>query len=321
MSARVYLKNMPVMLDKQVGHPGGQATVYQLNVQQVVKVYDEDQRQHTGRLTTALRADLYRNVSNVAAVPTALTYDSLLRREVTGYVMKYLDGYVQLADILCRDGRCAEKLYITDMVRIFTLLHGMIEQCHRQGFVLGDLNARNIMVKCDRAKPDVQFIDVDSWGCVEGSKVGQQPVVALDPAIDHPKLSIDGLKGAQLDERMRERDWFVFVLHLAHGLCGFSPFEAGFIPGPMLSPVERMQKGLTIWNRGVRLTVNENYAALRLGPKMIFVLKNWLAARARGVFPLHELQRFAEGLRTCPKCRFKVHRSVGRCVRCFTLLP
>lgn len=300
---QVFMDGETVTLGPMIGNPGGEAIVYQLDDQRVVKLYHVTSDDQTARLKWAISQKIYHGFSKTSAVPKKLVYRDTQQTIVAGFVMPYLNEYRPLLEFLEAEDQFKLNIDISIWINIFSKLHAAIRLCHNSGFVIGDLNSRNILIKyVNRNNIDVRLIDTDSWGYA-GFNKGWMPI-AIDQDIEHPELSLINKDGTTLGEwtlrkRLFERDWYAFSLHLAHALCCRNPFHVGTTP-ECYSMNQRKAKFLTIWHRRVKANRKDMAYAMRLGPKMIFILKNWLNNNSRGEFPIEFITgEFADGITRC----------------------
>lgn len=293
---------------------GGEARVYRLGTQ-ALKIF------HPGGDARLFDQKLKKLASFPAGLPAAVMGPTGLAMDNAGRVIGYTMPLVAGAEDF---GRLAQRKWRLGVVsndqltELFRELHGVVEQLHALGVVIGDFNDGNVLVKpSPQPVGKVALIDADSM------QFGGFPC-----PVGHERFLDPRLYGADLASAPRfddGSDWYAFAVLLFQSLLSVHPFGGTHAKLPTL--LRRAEARHSLMQSDVVVP------RLAVPPKVLpDDLLHWFLAvfekDARQTFPPSLLQlawtKCACGLEharaVCPECRAlgslvtrQVLRSNGRC--------
>jgi DNA-binding helix-hairpin-helix protein with protein kinase domain len=156
--------------DRHIGG-GVSSFVYPVSVDKVVKIY-------TIKLTNAKKLELLKKVSRMAfkfanlatlqdlplAWPLGPVFKSakeIDERNFCGFVMPRVHNLFNLEDVITDETLGSKPVSGADRIRIASRIAEIVTICHDAGFVIGDMNMRNVVVSADTLLPTI--IDCDSF--------------------------------------------------------------------------------------------------------------------------------------------------------------
>jgi H/ACA ribonucleoprotein complex subunit 3 len=295
---------------------GGEAVVYRLTPDVVLKVYMEPTNPvYDGNVVAqqGARLRLSEQQTKLPAfpkglpprviAPTGLAYSQRAGGQIVGYTMPFLDAAEPLLSYGDRQYREQHGIDANRVVTIFRDLHGLVVKVHTAKVVIGDFNDLNVLVGADQA----YLVDADSM------QFGRFPcrtftVRFVDPLLcepDHLVLSRPHNEAS---------DWYAFATMLFQCLLYINPYYGGVHKpknGKSLRGDARVLHRLTVFSPDVIYPK----AAQPLGvlpDGLLGFLEQTYENDKRGDFPIALLEDFrwtsctACGLwharNTCPAC-------------------
>lgn len=315
---------------------GGESIVYDYEVNTVMKLFTASGKDLAKKVASfdaymKHHSSLFNGLGNVATIPRQLVVDDAIIFPTTvGYTMEKCDNWWNLYDLIDSDFRKQHGIGFLDMTLIFLEIHRAIKLIHGRGFIIGDLNIRNILIKPKRPSDqdpyfEVKIIDTDSWGIENPDlRLSFQPS-AIDNSIMHPHRRKARDENKTPPPFMQREDWWSFALLLSHCLLSFDPFFVGTTKNDA-GRDDRAVSGLTVWLGKVKTSRSQAIAAVRIGSKMHILLHRWLKCTTEGEFPADALLEFYEGIVRCrgkdlrgQDCLLQFHRSTRFCPNCGTI--
>jgi len=252
--------------------------------------------------------------------------DMHYNKNTIGYTMENLQGWWELSQITDPDFRKENGIGFKDIALIFLEIHRAVKMIHAKGFIIGDFNLRNILVKPkenwkDSGFAEIRIIDTDSWGINRPDLDLVFEPSALDDEIVYPARRKNREKGEPLVPFSQKEDWWSFAYLFSRCLLGFDPFATGTTVND-LGRSERSADGITVWLGNVRATRTEAIAAVRIGFKMKLMLRRWLRCQSEGEFPGEVMLEFYGGITRCKNndCLMQFHKSTCFCPNCGTII-
>ncbi len=254
MIRQVFIGGKPVAIDPS--NPlavGGEARVYRVGTDRVVKVYKgPDDPDYLGNATEqhgAERRLIEQRVKLPAfpkpcpthvVGPVELALDGP-SGQLAGYVMPFLDKSEVLLSYTDQGFRASVDPNL--IPRLFLNLHGAVLETHGQKIVIGDFNNLNVLVRGDQPK----LIDADSMQFASFlCRVFTTRYV--DPLVCVP----DASGGLSLNTPHTElTDWYAFATMLMECLCFVHPYGGVYKPKNLadrLKPGERWQRRVTVFH-------------------------------------------------------------------------
>ena len=226
---------------------GGEANIYDfcyptdVSALNVVKIFKEDSMdeqkkvvftkllQKTDELKKLNKAQSSSHYYYVTIKDLVIDPDN---KGIIGYVMEKIDNSNPI--LILRDKKEVErlKLTFTDVLKIIIRIGEGIEQLHKLGIFIGDLNGRNILFNRDTG--NVYFIDLDGMGIDDIS-----PEYCTDEYIDP-------ISKMNKCITMKD-DWYSYAIQVFHYLTYTHPFNGKYQEnGKDLNIVEKMEKRLSL---------------------------------------------------------------------------
>lgn len=230
---------------------GGEGEIYTTDTpDQVAKLYNKRHLTANRRDKLMLMLERAPRIEGVCW-PTALLFHA--DDSFAGFLMPRIDpAYRELTTSVLQLGKPSVRQQLTGwdrlaLVRVCRRLCGLLDQLHKAGILLGDINPRNILVRtADPEHPDLAVVDCDS--CQVGSypcPVGT--VLHTSPAI-YKRLNTTNPRYGTFLRTPEDEDYAMTVLLFELLMLNQSPFSS---------------KGLTDLGQAVR----EGRFAYRFTPK------------------------------------------------------
>lgn len=235
---------------------GGEARVYRLGADQVVKVYKApDDPDYVGNPTEQHGAErrLVEQRSKLPAFPRPcpshvigpvdLALDGP-NGQLAGYVMQFLSGSDVLMSFMDQGFRASVDPNL--IPRLFLNLHAAVTETHGSGIVIGDFNPLNVLVQKDRP----MLIDADSM------QWAQFLCTVFTARYVDPLVCIPDQGGSIMLKRPHTQltDWYAFLNMLMECLCFVHPYAGVYRPknpSDRLKPGERWQRRVTVFDNEV----------------------------------------------------------------------
>lgn len=209
-------------LDRVIGE-GGEAIVVEhpTRSDRAVKLHRTD---HGASVAVRGKLEVLRALAPrlpFAAMPEELVLDDA--GALRGFVMRKVAPTSEpLAALASPEARRRMGLGLRDVLGLFDDVARSLEELHREGVVVGDLNDQNELFAPGAS--GVTWIDTDSFQ-VEGFPCAVSTPLTLDPMLygpseDAPWLTADG-KPRWFS---RSSDWYAFTVLLFRALTGVHPF-------------------------------------------------------------------------------------------------
>lgn len=296
---------------------GGEADVYKLDDQTVVKVFKQpDHPDVVGNPTEeeAARRRIDEHQRKLREFPTirkgrvvapmALALDRSGQR-ILGYAMTFLKQSEVLLRYSERSFR-GTAIDNNEVAAIFTDLYETVEGVHDSDVVIGDFNDLNILV----AKSQAWLIDCDSWQfgqffCTVYTEKFVDPLLC-DPKADRPMLA---------RPHNKDSDWYAYSVMLMKCLVFCDPYGGVYKPKIAslgIPHTRRPLRRITVFHKDVRYPKPAiPYEALP--DDLLQYFHEVFEKDRRGKFPIQYLKNFrwtrcancqAEHARAiCPTCR------------------
>lgn len=228
----IFVKNKLIKLTSadSIGK-GGEADVFKINANQVVKIYkDPDHPDLTGLDTEQEAARLRiqehqkklpafpKNLPSRVVAPLDLATDS--SGHIIGFTMPFLKGTEVLFKYSEKTFR-QRGVSNTQVTNIFQDLHTTLSAIHKAGAVIGDFNDLNILVDAEKA----YIIDADSF---QFGKYQCKVFTArfVDPLLCDPKLT-----SLMLNKPHNSlSDWYAYNIMLMQCLLFVGPYGGVYKP-------------------------------------------------------------------------------------------
>lgn len=150
-----------------------------------------------------------------------------------GYTMRFVNDAMPLCQTFTRAFREREGLDHPKMLTLVRKLQTLVEQVHKAGVLIVDLNEMNFLV--NKAFTEVYGIDVDSY------QTAHYPATAIMPSVkDWTVQGHDFTEGS---------DWFSFACVAYQMFCGIHPYKGKHPTVHGLD--ERMQAGISVFDPSV----------------------------------------------------------------------
>lgn len=242
----VVIGNKRVHVDptKSVGK-GGEADVFRIGQGVVLKIYktpdhpdivgmlDAYERERAARDAetkillhqTKLR-DIPKNLPERFISPMDLAMDDVQRQWIVGYTMPFINGALDLIQFSYKDPTAnARKFGISDkyVIGSFLDLHRSLTEAHQIGFVIGDFNDLNVLVKGGQAF----LLDVDS------GQFGRYMCTVFTAGFVDPMLCTVNHSGDGIILNKPHNgfsDWYAFAVMLMNSLLFVGPYDGVFAP-------------------------------------------------------------------------------------------
>jgi hypothetical protein len=207
---------------------GGQGTIYGLN-QTAYKIF----HQQSATLPRAKFSELARICSPYVLSPTAILTDE--QDQPIGYAMPLVTHTVPVCRLFPRVFREANQISPATLVQLVKHMRLVLDEIHRSGCVVVDLNELNVLVA-----PDYQtayFIDTDSY---------KTPSFGATAVMDtiRDRLATDG-------DFNKGTDWFSFAVITFQLFTGIHPYR-GF-HGTYKTLESRMGNQVSVFDPSVKL--------------------------------------------------------------------
>lgn len=187
-----------VVLETQVGEPGGEGTVYKCNIpNKVCKIYHKDKITKF-RLAKLLEMQAKNIKIKGICYPEEFLYNE--KGQFVGYLMNEAKGHKLqnsvMLPMVIRDKFPNWKR--RELVKLCISILEIVEQLHKSNIIIGDINANNILVD-DYNK--VYFIDCDSF------QIGPYPC-----PVGTPYFTPRELQGKKYSEFLRTKEHDMFAI-------------------------------------------------------------------------------------------------------------
>lgn len=237
-------KRVRVDMTKSVGK-GGEADVFKIGQNKVLKIYkppnhpdiegildskerDRAQRGAAERIQEhQAKLPLFpRNLPSRFIAPVDLAMDDPQGQRIVGYTMPFVEGGIDLLQFRYRDPTTnTRKFGVPDSVVIKAHLdmHQSVDGGHQVGFIIGDYNDLNVLVK----DGDAYILDVDSGQFGQFfCRVFTQGFV--DPMLCERNPNGEGIILSKPHNEFS--DWYAFSVMLMSSLLFVGPYDGVFMP-------------------------------------------------------------------------------------------
>lgn len=228
--------------------------------------------------------------------PAMLLYNEA--GQFVGYAMQYIDGAIQLTDLLDPTIRAQKGYNLNFVTRVFINLHDLIRKVHAAKAIISDLSPNNVLVMPDAS---VYLIDAD------GMAFNGYPDMGFTPHYVDPRRYIG--EGETPEKRATTAsDWYAFAVILFNALLNIRPYEGG----ALVDMLTRMRQRMTVFHKDV------GYPSLatpftHLPAPLMDYFRGVFVRDVRGEFPRQLLDMFWV---RCSSCQQWYARAV-----CPTCLP
>ncbi len=285
----------------QIIGQGGEAEIYTLNSQEVVKLFKSPQHPSFAQNQAAQKGAKERiaehqkklrqfpqSLPNNVLVPKQLVTDK--RGRIVGYTMDWLQDAQPLYRYGDRRFREQNGIDHDQIIQIFICLHHTLTALHQQGIVVGDFNDLNVLVKQNIP----YFIDTDSWQFKSFSCKVFTPRF-VDPILCDANLNYPELIAAHSSNS----DWYAYSLLLFRCLL-YVDLYGGVYPDKKIPQVARPLHRINIFNAKVKYP-KPALSFNILNKDLIDHFKALSEKDKRGVFPIDLLNNLT--WQNCSSCR------------------
>lgn len=301
---------------------GGEAEVYALDQDRVVKIFKGPDHPHLKGDRSAQAAaerrladhqeklrDFPTGLPGAVVAPLALATRRKGGRDILGYAMRRIvdpDPFHRFADPgFRRQGGDSNRV-----ARLLARVHATLASLHGAGVIIGDLNDANLLATDD----DPWFIDSDSW------QFGPYQAQVFTTRFVDPRLCDPTATAPFLVKHYdREADWYAYAVLLMRSLLCVGPYGGIYRPtdpADRIPHAQRPLKRVSVWNPEVKYPKPATpYVALP--DDLLSELRAVFQEDRRGVFPAHLVERLE--FRTCDSCKREHARN--RCPTCHATTP
>lgn len=280
---------------------GGEATVVSLN-NMAVKIYHQPDITRTQKLQQFIKMQLPNNV----CAPLQIVYDSK-GKDVVGFTMTKLSKRKEIVQKLSskKFRRSNPQISLSFISQLFMNAYSTIEQLHPK-IIVGDLNDMNVMF--DLGKPDIVFIDVDSFQiyplpCMVGTET------YLDPNL----YNLDLTKKPYFKP---ENDWYSFWAMFIKSLIMVHPY--GGVHPDYKSLPQRALNRVTFFDDDVK-TPKAALSLDLLNDDLKVVIERIFGKGERYQPPVDIIDEYQKSLVTCNSCKVMHPDSLQHCPQCSTI--
>lgn len=251
----VYIHGHPTKLQSgMVIGKGGEADIYRLDAQTVLKLYkrsnDPDYTGNTNAqqgATARIREQQRKlpsfpdRLPSEVVAPTVLAYDKS-QGKIVGYTMPYIDKMDVLMSLSDRQYRETGGIDGNQVIDTFRQLHRVVRSLHDRKVVIGDFNDLNILMDSQ----SVRIVDADSMQ-FGGFTCQTYTNRFVDP------LRCDSSTLALTKPHNENSDWYAYFIMLLQSLLYVGPYGGVHRPksGKRLQHDARVLKRLTVLNGDV----------------------------------------------------------------------
>ena len=232
MKQTLYVENMGKISisDQNYLAQGGEAMVYVKN-KTAFKIYHNKLK-----MPSLKKLQLLKNIND----PNILVPENIVRNEnneTIGFSMHYIKKTYPLCKLFNGSFKTKNKISNNNIIELTKKIQHLIAHVHKNKFLIVDLNELNILISSDFKDP--YFIDTDSWQC-DG-----YPATAIMESIRDPLI--------KNNEWTEFSDWFSFAVLSFYTYMNIHPFRGRH---PDYAPNqwrERMDKGISVFDKDVKL--------------------------------------------------------------------
>lgn len=196
---------------------GGQASVYQKNGT-AYKIYTEPQN----AIPEAKFAQLAAIQDNDVVKPVDLLVDPKTSQPI-GYTMRFVQDTYALCQLFPKSFRDRNSVGVDKISSVVECLQRHVENVHRAGVLIVDLNEMNILVS--HAIDEVFMIDVDSY-----QTPGYRAEVIMPSVRDWSAAHFSELS-----------DWFSFAVLVCQLYLGIHPYKGTYHGSASVPPEQRLE--------------------------------------------------------------------------------
>lgn len=323
---KYFLGNKSIHINpKQLIGQGGEADIYKLNNNDVIKLFKTPQHPAFAKDISAQKAAQLRieeHQHKLQQFPQGLPQNILAPRDLIrdgqGKIVGYTMPYLKDAQPLYRygDRRFREQYGIdhNQVIQIFSTLHHTIKTLHQKDIVIGDFNDLNILI----LQTNPFLIDTDSWQFNQ-FKCRVFTARFVDPCLCDKELDYLELQNSY----NQDSDWYSYSLMLFRCLLYVELYggiyignNANNLTGKIIPQLARPLHRINVFNPQVKYPKPAlHYRVLR--DDMVHYYQQLSEQDLRGEFPLkllHQLQWKSchdcgqiHCRQHCPDCHHKIY--------------
>ncbi|MBN2535434.1 MAG: hypothetical protein JXB88_21325 [Spirochaetales bacterium] len=299
----IVYKGETINLDKKTPlGAGGEAVVIKYK-NLAFKIYHSPSKERTLKLKAFLNATF--SLPENVARPLDLVYNPGGR--VIGFAMnvaKDAKDFIKLSNRKFRDN---ELISTNDVIGVFAHAKKTLDEIHKQGIIIGDLNDLNLLFNNDFLSV---FIDVDSYQfgnfpCPVGTEIFLDPVLFGIDLSQKPCFS-------------KETDWYAFAVMIFKSLLFVYPY--GGIHKTIKNTFERIRKCITVFDKDVI------YPKVGLPPEtlddtLLEYFEDLFKKGKRLNLDAGQIEKYKGRFVPCPKCGLFFYETRKKCPVCFKVTP
>ena len=320
---KIYINNQAITLqDQQVIGKGGEADIYQIDSQTVVKIFKSPQHPDYANQSSAQkgakeRLEIHQKKLRVypkslpsgVIAPVNLASSDKACQSIIGYTMPYLKDMLVLMQYTIPQIR--QNGIDGNMIKeIFLKLHQIVQKVHQQQVIIGDFNDLNVMIK----ETDPYLIDADSF------QFGNFLCNVFT------RRFVDPLLCEEINQQMiltkphnHLSDWYAFTVMLMSCLLFVDPYGGIYRPksnGKKIAQELRPLHRITIFDPDVRYPKPAIPYGV-LPDEVLQFFHQTFQNDKRDIFPYHLIHSLE--WKTCPQCKCEHARAT--CPNCWQKPP
>lgn len=277
------LRNMTPMAE------GGEGFIYEYG-SDILKIYKKnvDSASKEKKITLLIQKNLPKEVVK----PIQPVYDT--HNNFIGYIMPKVSGE-EIRVLTSKKYLKANGIGTNDILKMLVRIQEVIEQIHKAGVYIGDLNDQNILFD---AKGDVFFIDCDSWS------IGTEKCEVVMDLYRDPLMS-----GNDFSE---STDLYAESILIWKTITRIHPH--GGTTNPDIDIMERMRRGISVIDNPAVKIPRTIKSWRNLSPPLIESLKKVFENKSRSLGS--ELADMYANLKFCDKDQEYYYGKFDRCPLC-----
>ena len=231
MSINIFVKSIGkiTLTDKEYVAAGGEAVVYKKsNI--AYKIYHDPNKMIPVQKIQELQVITPKNVLK----PLDVIQDG---HKTVGYVMSFISNTNPICKLFTKSFREKNSLTPKDITEMIKLMQLTIDQIHKDGCLIVDLNELNLLAS--QKFDNVYFIDVDSY------QTPHYKATAIMESIRDPKV--------KSNKFTQDSDWFSFAVIATQLYIGIHPYKGRHPDYKPNEWAQRMKDGVSIFDPKVSL--------------------------------------------------------------------
>lgn len=321
-----YCNGTKVRLGPAVGK-GGEADVYDIGSNRVLKLFKPPTHPDFRGFTSERRAAEERLVIQQQKLPAlqrkahmlpprVVRPETLATNAAGNTILGYAMARVFPSEVLLRysEKPFRQRGVGVDVIRaVFRDLHATVAALHTAGFVIGDFNDLNVLVRRDEAfLIDVDSFQFDRFLCTTFTDRFVDPLLIREKTLQEKSAGLGSLTLAK--PFTPDSDWYAYAVMLLQCMLFVHPYDGIYRPSDAAKRLlhdARPLHRITIFHPDVRYPKPAIPYGV-LPDTLLDYFHQTLVRDARGMFPLRLLEALEWA--TCPRCGTEHARAV--CPQC-----